>query len=313
MLDVNLAVSLHAVSDEVRDTLVPINRKWPIAELLKACAAYPGASNSRRITFEYAMLKGVNDSDADARELVRLLTPHPRQGEPDPVQPLAGRALRVQLQQPHPPLRRDRERRRPERAHPHAARPRHPRRLRPAQERQPARPAARRSCSKTCRPERSEGPHGACNRHEVPSLRSRMTVDETASCDDLRQERAFAGERLEPGRLAPRLEAAVGILGVVRLVEIMREEVEQAVPRRLVALLDRIRRSPRGRRASRTRAISASACCADRLAAARASGTTRRRSRGSRRRTAASRPRPRSALRARCGRSGGAPRRDRAR
>ena len=74
-LDVNLAVSLHAVSDAVRDTLVPINRKWPIAELLAACAAYPGARNSRRITFEYAMLKGVNDSDADARELVRLLKP----------------------------------------------------------------------------------------------------------------------------------------------------------------------------------------------------------------------------------------------
>ncbi len=74
-LDVNLAVSLHAVSDEVRDTLVPINKKWPIVELLKACADYPGARNSRRITFEYAMLKGINDSDADARELVRLLTP----------------------------------------------------------------------------------------------------------------------------------------------------------------------------------------------------------------------------------------------
>ena len=74
-LDVNLAVSLHAVSDAVRDTLVPINRKWPITELLAACAAYPGARNSRRITFEYAMLKGVNDSDADARELVRLLKP----------------------------------------------------------------------------------------------------------------------------------------------------------------------------------------------------------------------------------------------
>jgi 23S rRNA (adenine2503-C2)-methyltransferase len=74
-LDVNLAVSLHAVNDETRDTLVPVNRKWPIAELLAACAAYPGARNSRRITFEYVMLKGVNDSDADARELVRLLTP----------------------------------------------------------------------------------------------------------------------------------------------------------------------------------------------------------------------------------------------
>jgi 23S rRNA (adenine2503-C2)-methyltransferase len=75
VLDVNLAVSLHAVSDAVRDTLVPINRKWPIAQLLKACVAYPGARNSRRITFEYAMLKGINDSDADARELVRLLAP----------------------------------------------------------------------------------------------------------------------------------------------------------------------------------------------------------------------------------------------
>ncbi len=75
VLDVNLAVSLHAVNDAVRDTLVPINRKWPIAELLRACADYPGARNSRRITFEYAMLKGVNDSDADARELVRLLKP----------------------------------------------------------------------------------------------------------------------------------------------------------------------------------------------------------------------------------------------
>jgi len=75
VLDVNLAVSLHAVNDDIRDTLVPINKKWPIKQLLAACAAYPGARNSRRITFEYAMLKGVNDSDADARELVRLLTP----------------------------------------------------------------------------------------------------------------------------------------------------------------------------------------------------------------------------------------------
>jgi len=75
VLDVNLAVSLHAVNDDVRNTLVPINKKWPIAELLKVCAAYPGAKNSRRITFEYAMLKSVNDSDADARELVRLLKP----------------------------------------------------------------------------------------------------------------------------------------------------------------------------------------------------------------------------------------------
>ncbi len=75
-IGVNLAVSLHAVRDEVRDEIVPLNRKWKIAELLAACARYPGANNARRITFEYVMLKGVNDSDADARELVRLLKAH---------------------------------------------------------------------------------------------------------------------------------------------------------------------------------------------------------------------------------------------
>jgi len=72
-LAVNLAVSLHAVRDDIRDRLVPLNRKYPIAELLEACRSYPGASNARRITFEYVMLKGVNDSPGDARELVRLL------------------------------------------------------------------------------------------------------------------------------------------------------------------------------------------------------------------------------------------------
>jgi 23S rRNA (adenine2503-C2)-methyltransferase len=68
-----LAISLHATRDELRDKLVPINRKYPIAELLQACREYPGLSNARRITFEYVMLKGVNDSLADARSLVRLL------------------------------------------------------------------------------------------------------------------------------------------------------------------------------------------------------------------------------------------------
>jgi 23S rRNA (adenine2503-C2)-methyltransferase len=72
-LGVNLAVSLHAVTDELRDVIVPINRKYPIKDLLAACRAYPGADNARRITFEYVMLKGVNDSPADARELVRLV------------------------------------------------------------------------------------------------------------------------------------------------------------------------------------------------------------------------------------------------
>jgi 23S rRNA (adenine2503-C2)-methyltransferase len=70
---VNLAVSLHAVTKEVRDEIVPLNRKYGIDQLLEACAAYPGANNARRITFEYVMLKGKNDSDEDARGLVRLI------------------------------------------------------------------------------------------------------------------------------------------------------------------------------------------------------------------------------------------------
>ena len=72
-IGVNLAVSLHATNKEVRDEIVPINRKYGLEELLQACADYPGASNARRITFEYVMLKDKNDSDADARELVRLI------------------------------------------------------------------------------------------------------------------------------------------------------------------------------------------------------------------------------------------------
>ena len=68
-----LAISLHATNDDLRDELVPINRKYPLAELLDACRTYPGASNARRITFEYVMLKDVNDSDAEARKLVKLL------------------------------------------------------------------------------------------------------------------------------------------------------------------------------------------------------------------------------------------------
>ena len=72
-IGVNLAVSLHAVTKEIRDEIVPLNKKYGIEELLAACAAYPGASNARRITFEYVMLKDKNDSDDHARELVRLL------------------------------------------------------------------------------------------------------------------------------------------------------------------------------------------------------------------------------------------------
>ena len=72
-IGVNLAVSLHATNKEVRDEIVPLNRKYGLEQLLEACAAYPGASNARRITFEYVMLKGKNDSDEDARELVQLI------------------------------------------------------------------------------------------------------------------------------------------------------------------------------------------------------------------------------------------------
>jgi 23S rRNA (adenine2503-C2)-methyltransferase len=85
-----LAISLHAVRDELRDTLVPLNRKYPIADLLDACRAYPGVSNARRITFEYVMLKGVNDSDADARELVRLLKGIPAKINLIPFNPWPG-------------------------------------------------------------------------------------------------------------------------------------------------------------------------------------------------------------------------------
>ena len=72
-LGVNLAVSLHAATDDVRNRLVPLNRKYPLAAVLDACRSYPGVSNARRITFEYTMIKGVNDSPADAHALVRLL------------------------------------------------------------------------------------------------------------------------------------------------------------------------------------------------------------------------------------------------
>ena len=89
-LGVNLAVSLHAVRDDVRDRLVPLNRKYPIAELIEACRTYPGASNARRITFEYVMLKGVNDTPADARELVRLLAGTPAKVNLIPFNPWPG-------------------------------------------------------------------------------------------------------------------------------------------------------------------------------------------------------------------------------
>ena len=85
-----LAISLHAVRDELRDQLVPINKKWPIKELLDASRAYPSLSNAKRITFEYVMLKGVNDSIADAKELVRLLARIPAKINLIPFNPWPG-------------------------------------------------------------------------------------------------------------------------------------------------------------------------------------------------------------------------------
>ena len=78
------------MTDELRDTLVPLNKKYPIADLLEACRSYPGSSNARRITFEYVMLKGVNDSPAEARELVRLLKGIPAKVNLIPFNPWPG-------------------------------------------------------------------------------------------------------------------------------------------------------------------------------------------------------------------------------
>src|SRR5438094_9575386 len=84
------AVSLHAANDGLRDVLVPLNRKYPIRELLEACRNYPGLSNARRITFEYVMLKGVNDAVADAKALVRLLAKIPAKINLIPFNPWPG-------------------------------------------------------------------------------------------------------------------------------------------------------------------------------------------------------------------------------
>lgn len=88
--DAMLAISLHATNDPLRDRLVPLNRKFPIAQLMQACRDYPGLSNARRITFEYVMLKGVNDSPAEARALVRLLKGIPAKINLIPFNPWPG-------------------------------------------------------------------------------------------------------------------------------------------------------------------------------------------------------------------------------
>ena len=89
-IGVNLAISLHAVRDDLRSELVPINKKWNIEKLLQACRDYPGVSNARRITFEYVMLKDVNDRPADAHELVRLLNGIPAKVNLIPFNPWPG-------------------------------------------------------------------------------------------------------------------------------------------------------------------------------------------------------------------------------
>ena len=89
-LGVNLAISLHAVRDELRDELVPINRKYPLAELIEACRNYPGLSNARRTTWEYVMLDGVNDSDADCAALLRLIRGIPSKLNLIPFNPWPG-------------------------------------------------------------------------------------------------------------------------------------------------------------------------------------------------------------------------------
>jgi 23S rRNA (adenine2503-C2)-methyltransferase len=85
-----LAISLHAVRDDLRDVLVPLNKKYQIKELLDACRNYPGASNAKRITFEYVMLKGVNDTPDDAKALVKLLKGIPAKINLIPFNPWPG-------------------------------------------------------------------------------------------------------------------------------------------------------------------------------------------------------------------------------
>ena len=139
-IGVNLAVSLHAVTKEVRDEIVPINRKYGIEQLLEACAAYPGANNARRITFEYVMLKDKNDSDADARELVRLIRHYqlPAKVNLIPFNPWPGAPYECSSAGADPGVLQHRLRGRHLGPGAHPARPRHRRRLRPAEDRRGA-------------------------------------------------------------------------------------------------------------------------------------------------------------------------------
>ncbi len=131
-----LAISLHAVRDELRDQLVPINKKWPIKDLLAACRAYPGLSNAKRITFEYVMLKGVNDSVADAKALVRLLAKIPAKINLIPFNPWPGAPFECSRLGADREIRRGGEPRRLCEPGALAPRPRHHGRLRATEERE---------------------------------------------------------------------------------------------------------------------------------------------------------------------------------
>ena len=127
----NLAISLHATTEEQRDLLVPINRKYGLKELLDACRRFP-VKRRDRITFEYVMLKDVNDTDEDAQAARAAAERDQGEGEPAAAERGGGDSLRASVGRARQPLRADRRRARPHRVGPQVARPRHPRRVRAA-------------------------------------------------------------------------------------------------------------------------------------------------------------------------------------
>ena len=153
-----LAISLHATNDPLRDVLVPLNKRYDIAALMEAIRAYPGLSNARRVTFEYVMLKGVNDSPEEARALVRLLKGIPAKINLIPFNPWPGSDYVCSDWGAIERFAAILNKRRLRLAHPHPARPRHPRRLRPAQEREREAP-------------RQRPPRGGCGARRLSGLR----------------------------------------------------------------------------------------------------------------------------------------------